>query len=66
MGESKEKDRTETVEGMGEPRELISVTVNSSSRLTRVHQVGVQALDQMKNQTHTPVDQPQIQGSWYP
>lgn len=36
---------------------------NGEFQLTpdHVHQVGVQALDQMKNQTHTPVDQPQIQ-----
>ncbi|OTG70560.1 hypothetical protein B9T38_11905 [Acinetobacter sp. ANC 4218] len=64
MGESKEKDRTETVEGMGEPREVN--LSNGEFQLTpdQVHQVGVQALDQMKNQTHTPVDQPQIQGGF--
>lgn len=27
----------------------------------QVHAVGVQALDQMKEQTHTPVNQPQVQ-----
>ncbi|WP_228200160.1 hypothetical protein [Acinetobacter tianfuensis] len=35
---------------------------NGEYQLTpnEVHQVGVQALDQMKNQTHVPVDQPQL------
>lgn len=60
IGESKEKDRAETVEGMGEPREVN--LSNGEFQLTpdQVHQVGVQALDQMNNQTHTPVDQPQV------
>lgn len=60
IGESKEKDRSETVEGMNEPREVN--LSNGEFQLTpdQVHQVGVQALDQMKNQTHTAVDQPQM------
>lgn len=35
---------------------------NGEFQLTpdQVHSVGVQTLDQMKNQTHTPVDQPQL------
>lgn len=64
MGESKEKDRAETVEGMGEPREINLSNGEFQFTPDQVHQVGVQALDQMKNQTHKPVDQPQIQGGF--
>ncbi len=64
MGESKEKDRSETVEGMGEPREVNLSNGEFQFTPDQVHQVGVQALDQMKTQTHTPVDQPQIQGGF--
>lgn len=64
MGESKEKDRAETVEGMGEPREVNLSNGEFQFTPDQVHQVGVQALDQMKDQTHTPVDQPQIQGGF--
>ncbi len=64
MGESKEKDRAETVEGMGEPRDVNLSNGEFQFTPDQVHQVGVQALDQMKSQTHTPVDQPKIQGGF--
>ena len=60
MGESKEEDRTETVEGMSEPRDVNLSNGEFQFTPDQVHQVGVQALDQMKNQTHTQVDQPQV------
>lgn len=38
----------------------MSVTVSSNSWPEQVHSVGVQTLDVMKDQTHTPVNQPQL------
>lgn len=60
MGESKEKDRSETAEGMNEPREVNLSNGEFQFTPDQVHQVGVQTLDQMKNQTHIPVEQPQV------
>ncbi|MBB4834928.1 hypothetical protein [Acinetobacter schindleri] len=50
--------------GQGQP---VDVNVsNGEFEMTpeQVHAIGVQALDQMKDLTHTPVDQPQVEGGF--
>lgn len=56
----------QNLEQLGQGKPLDVNVSNGEFQMTpeQVHAVGAQALDQMKEQTHTPVDQPQVQGGF--
>ena len=51
---------TNNLKNMGSPTPVNLSNGEFQLSPDQVHSVGVQALDAMKNQTHTPVDQPQL------
>lgn len=56
----------QNLEQLGQGKPLDINVSNGEFQMTpeQVHAVGAQALDQIKDQTHTPVDQPQVQGGF--
>lgn len=56
----------QNLEQLGQGKPLDINVSNGEFQMTpeQVHAVGAQALDQMKEQTHVPVDQPQVQGGF--
>lgn len=54
------------LEQLGQGKPLDINVSNGEFQMTpeQVHAVGAQALDQMKDRTHMPVDQPQVQGGF--
>lgn len=58
--DSTQKIGTDNLKNMGSPTPVNLSNGEFQLSPDQVHSVGVQALDAMKNQTHTPVDQPQL------
>lgn len=58
--DSTQKIGTDNLKNMGNPTPVNLSNGEFQLSPDQVHSVGVQALDAMKNQTHTPVDQPQL------
>lgn len=58
--DSTQKIGTDNLKNMGSPKPVNLSNGEFQLSPDQVHSVGVQALDAMKNQTHTPVDQPQL------
>ena len=58
--DSTEKIGPQNLKNLGSPQPVNLSNGEFQIPPEQVHQVGVQALEQMKNSTHTPVDQPQL------
>lgn len=58
--DSTQKIGTDNLKNMGSPTPVNLSNGEFQLSPDQVHSVGVQTLDAMKNQTHTPVDQPQL------
>lgn len=58
--DSTQKIGTDNLKNMGNPTPVNLSNGEFQLSPDQVHSVGVQTLDAMKNQTHTPVDQPQL------
>ena len=58
--DSTQKIGTDNLKNMGNPTPVNLSNGEFQLSPDQVHSVGVQTLDAMKNQTHTPVNQPQL------
>lgn len=58
--DSTQKLGPQNLQNLGSPQPVNLSNGEFQIAPEQVHQVGVQALEQMKNSTHTPVDQPQL------